>query len=105
MNPILTTGDTRNAELLDVPIAREAGLPKLTLEFWAGMTAPAGTPMDIVTKLNGAIHDALQSPEMKQRMSALGLDAKIGTPQQFTSFMAKEVPLWSEIIQKTSVNF
>jgi tripartite-type tricarboxylate transporter receptor subunit TctC len=105
MNPILITSENRNAELPDVPTAREVGLPKLTLEFWAGMLAPAGTPMDIVTKLNGAINDVLQSPEMKQGMSALSLDAKIGTPQQFTSFMTKEVPLWSEIVQKTGVKF
>lgn len=105
MNPILITSVNRNAKLPDVPTAREVGLPKLTLEFWAGMLAPAGTPMDIVAKLNGAIDNALQSPEMKERMSALSLDAKIGTPGQFASFMAKEVPLWSEIVQKTGVKF
>ena len=49
----------RSPELPDVPTAREVGLPDLTLEFWAGVLAPAGTPPEIVGKLNAAINDTL----------------------------------------------
>ena len=65
MRPLMITSPARSAELPDVPTAREAGLPELTLEFWAGVMAPAGTPSDIVGKLNAAINDTLRSPEMK----------------------------------------
>ncbi len=105
MIPLFVTSPARNPELPDVPTASEVGLPNLTLEFWAGALAPAGTPMEIVTKLNAEINDALRSPEMKKEMSALSLEPKIGTPEEFAAFMAREVPLWSEIVQKTGVKF
>ena len=59
-----------------MPTAREVGLPDLTLEFWAGVLAPAGTPPEIVGKLNAAINETLRSPEMKDSMAKLGMDAK-----------------------------
>ena len=62
MRPLLITSPARSAELPDVPTAREVGLPELTLEFWAGVLAPAGTPPEIVGKLNAAINDTLRSP-------------------------------------------
>jgi tripartite-type tricarboxylate transporter receptor subunit TctC len=105
MVPLLITSETRSAELPNVPTAREIGLPDLTLEFWAGMLAPAGTPSAVVAKLNAAINDTLRSPEMKQSMNDLGIEAKIGTPQDFAAFMAQEAPRWSEIVKRTGSKF
>ena len=78
-----------------MPTAREVGLPDLTLEFWAGVLAPAGTPPEIVGKLNAAINETLRSPEMKDSMAKLGFDAKIGSPQDFAKFIAEEIPRWT----------
>ena len=61
MRPLLITSPKRYGDLPDVPTAREVGLPELTLEFWAGMMAPAGTPPEIVGKLNAAINETLRS--------------------------------------------
>jgi tripartite-type tricarboxylate transporter receptor subunit TctC len=99
MRPLMITSPARSAELPDVPTAREAGLPELTLEFWAGVMAPAGTPPDIVARVNGAINDSLQSPEMKASMEKLRLDAKVGSPQDFARFIAAEIPRWAEIVK------
>jgi tripartite-type tricarboxylate transporter receptor subunit TctC len=105
MVPLLTTGADRSAELPDVPTAREIGLPDLTLEFWAAMLAPAGTPPAVVAKINAAVNDTLRSPEMKHSMSDLGFEAKIGTPEDFAAFMAQEAPRWSEIVKRTGSKF
>ena len=105
MRALAITSPARIAELPDVPTAREAGLPDLTLEFWAGVLAPAGTPPDIVGKLNAAINETLRSPEMKESMAKLGFDAKIGTPQEFATFIAEEIPRWAEIVKTTGVTF
>ena len=78
-------------------------MPELTLEFWAGVLAPAGTPPEIVAKLNAAINDSLQSPEMKASMAKLGLDAKIGSPQDFARFIADEIPRWAAIVKSVGV--
>jgi tripartite-type tricarboxylate transporter receptor subunit TctC len=103
MRALMITSPKRSAELPDVPTAREVGLPALTLEFWAGMLAPAGTPTDIVGKLNAAINETLRSDEMKAAMTKLGFDAKIGSPQDFATFIAEETPRWTEIVKATGV--
>ena len=95
MRPLLITSPARSDQLPDVPTAREAGLPELTLEFWAGVLAPAGTPPEIVGKVNAAINDTLRSPEMKDAMTKLGMEAKIGSPQDYARFIAEETPRWT----------
>ncbi len=103
MRPLLITSPARSALLPDVPTAREAGLPDLTLEFWAGVLAPAGTPPEVVAKVNAAINDSLRAPEMKEAMTKLGMDAKIGSPQDYARFIAEETPRWNAIVQATGV--
>ena len=103
MRALLITSPERSGLLPDVPTARELGLPGLTLEFWAGVLAPAGTPQPIVAKLNAAINDALRSPEMKEAMTKLGMDAKIGSPQDYARFITEESPRWNAIVQSTGV--
>jgi tripartite-type tricarboxylate transporter receptor subunit TctC len=103
MRALMITSPARSAELPDVPTAREVGLPELTLEFWAGVMAPAGTPPDIVGKINAAINDTLRSPEMKDAMARLGFDAKIGSPQDYARFIAEETPRWTGIAKATGV--
>ena len=103
MRALMITSPERSAELPDVPTAREVGLPALTLEFWAGILAPAGTPPDIIGKLNTAINETLRSNEMKANMTKLGFDAKIGSPQDFAKFVAEETPRWTEIVKATGV--
>jgi tripartite-type tricarboxylate transporter receptor subunit TctC len=103
MRPLLITASSRIAELPDVPTAREVGLPDMTLEFWAGIMAPAGTPPEIVAKVNAAINDTLRSSEMKEAMGKLGFDAKIGSPQDFAKFITEETPRWTGIVKSTGV--
>lgn len=103
MRALLITAPERSAELPDVPTAREVGLPDLTLEFWAGVLAPAGTPRAIVAKLNAAINDTLRSPEMKEAMTKLGMNAKIGSPQDYAKFITDEIPRWTAIVKSTGV--
>jgi tripartite-type tricarboxylate transporter receptor subunit TctC len=105
MRALAITSPARIAELPDVPTVREVGLPALTLEFWAGVLAPAGTPPEIVGKLNAAINETLRSPEMKESMAKIGFDAKIGSPQDFAAFIAEEIPRWAEIVNSTGVTF
>ncbi len=97
------TSGQRSADLPDVPTVKELGLPDLELYFWAGVLAPAGTPPEIVAKLNAAINDSLRSDEMKAAMTKLGFDAKIGSPQDFATFIGEETPRWRAIVKATGV--
>lgn len=103
MHPLLITSPARIAELPEVPTAREVGLPDLTLEFWAGVLAPAGTPPEIVTKVNRAINATLNMPQMKDSMSKLGMQPKTGSPQDFAAFIKEETPRWTGIVKSTGV--
>jgi tripartite-type tricarboxylate transporter receptor subunit TctC len=101
MRALAITSGVRSPDLPDVPTMIECGLPELTLDFWAGMLAPAGTPPAVVEKLNAAINASLQSPEMKASMSKLGFEAKIGSPQDFSAFIAEELPRWAKIVKSS----
>jgi tripartite-type tricarboxylate transporter receptor subunit TctC len=103
MRALAITSASRSPELPDVPTASEVGMPGLTLEFWAGILAPAGTPPEIVSKLNTAINETLRAGEMKTSMAKLGMDAKLGSPQDFAKFIAEERPRWTEIVKSTGV--
>jgi tripartite-type tricarboxylate transporter receptor subunit TctC len=103
MRPLLISSPTRSAVLPEVPTAREVGMPDLTLEFCAGVLAPAGTPVEVVDKVNGAINDTLRSAEMKEAMAKLGMDAKIGSPQDYATFIAEETPRWNAVVKSTGV--
>jgi tripartite-type tricarboxylate transporter receptor subunit TctC len=97
------TSPQRNPGLPDVPTMKELGLDELTLEFWAGMWAPAGVPVDVVDKLNAAVNAALQSPEMIASMKKLGFESRIGSSQDFAAFVAAEIPRWTAVVKASGV--
>jgi tripartite-type tricarboxylate transporter receptor subunit TctC len=96
-------GKAREADLPDVPTMIESGFPGLSLGFWAGLWAPAGTPTAIVARLNGAANAALGSPEMRDSMRRLGIAPSIGSVKDFASFIADEAPKWADIVSKSGV--
>ena len=97
------TSPQRNPHLPDVPTMKELGLDELTLEFWAGMWAPAGVPVDVVDNLNAAVNAALQSPEMIASMKKLGFESRIGSSQDFAAFVAAEIPRWTAVVKASGV--
>jgi tripartite-type tricarboxylate transporter receptor subunit TctC len=102
MRPLAITSATRSPDLPDVPTFAELGLSDLTLAFWAGMLAPAGTPPEIVRRLNTAINECLAAPDTKAAMAKLGFEAMIGSPQEFAAFIAAEIPRWADIVKSAS---
>ena len=97
------TSPQRNPGLPDVPTMKELGLDELTLEFWAGMWAPAGVPVDVVEKLNAAVNAALRSSEMIASMKKLGFESRIGSSQDFADFVAAEIPRWTAVVKASGV--
>ena len=92
-------GKTREADLPDVPTMIESGFPGLSLGFWVGLWAPAGTPAPIVAELNRATNAALGTPAMKESMARLGVAPSIGSVADFAAFIADEAPRWAEIVK------
>jgi tripartite-type tricarboxylate transporter receptor subunit TctC len=90
------TGVTRHAALPLVPTVIEAGLPELAFNpsDWTGILAPAGTPTDVIDKLNAAINGSLTSPEIQTRIAQQGADVRISSAQKFAAFLAAEAKKW-----------
>jgi tripartite-type tricarboxylate transporter receptor subunit TctC len=99
VRPLAVTTETRYKGLPDVPTMAESGLPQLSISFWAGILAPAGTPAPIVQKLNAAINETLKSPDVVASMEKIGFDPTPWSARQFADFMADEVKRWPGILK------
>jgi len=93
----------RSPDLPQVPTMKELGIEELSLEYWAGIWAPAGTPADIVEKLNVAVNKALQSPELIASLKKLGFETRIGSPRDFAAFITTEIPRWAAVVKASGV--
>jgi tripartite-type tricarboxylate transporter receptor subunit TctC len=91
---LVVTGEMRSDSLPEVPTMKEAGFPSLTRGFWAGLLAPAGTPADIVNRLNAEINAALSTSEMKASLMKVGVAPTPGSPQHFASLIVDEIEAW-----------
>jgi tripartite-type tricarboxylate transporter receptor subunit TctC len=85
--------------LPDLPTVAEAtGLKDFEADQWYGVVAPAGTPREVISKLNAQINAALNTPELKARLTAEGAVAMPGTPEAFGQLMAGEITRWKPVI-------
>lgn len=103
LKAIAVTGDTRVARLPQVPTVAESGVPKLQATLWSGILAPAGTPENVIAKLNEAINEDLRSADMRASLARFSADPKIVTPQQFTIFLAEEIRRWAELVSAAGI--
>jgi len=87
----------------EVPTVAEAGVPGYDANAWFGLFVPAATSKDIVTRLNLEIIKSLQTPDMRERLRALGATPGSGTPEQFTVLFRDEVAKWAKVIKAAGV--
>jgi tripartite-type tricarboxylate transporter receptor subunit TctC len=103
VRPIAVTGPQRSSLLPDVPTAAEAGYPEVQAGIWYGFVAPAGTPSDIVQKLNTAFSEALNDPMVKSRLAGLGLRVVADKPDSFKHFIARESARLKSVVAATGI--
>ena len=96
-------GPERAATLPNVPTSAEAGMPELVMITWYGLAAPAGVRQDIIDRLNVAAVTGMQTPEVKQRLSKVGIESVTNTPAAFASFMGAEVARWAQVIREAKI--
>lgn len=95
------TSSSRAPLAPDVPTIAEAGLPGYEVGTWYGVLAPAGTPRDVVDKLNRVITTYIKSPAIVAQLEKQGYEAVTSTPQEFASYMGSEIDKWAKVV-KTS---
>ena len=100
----LAVGTTKRSGLLpDVPTLAEAGVAKSDYLFWVGMLVHAKTPRDVVARINQATLKALQAPDVRERLTALGAEAMPMSPEQFDALIKDELASNAEIIKAAGI--
>ena len=100
LRALAVTTPQRNPSFPNVPTAMESGAPVYDFASWGGMFAPAGTPREIVLKLNGELAKALNGADIKKRFDDMGLVAKPSSPEDFGAFLQAEMNRWKGILAK-----
>jgi tripartite-type tricarboxylate transporter receptor subunit TctC len=104
LKALAVTSAARHPQLPDVPTMAESGIADYVTTFWTGVIVPAGTPPDIVNKLNVAINDGLKSPLVQDSLGKVGAQPAPGSPQDFGKFIAEEMRKWSAIAQTAGLS-
>ncbi len=86
-----------------VPTSAQAGMPELVFVTWYGVAAPAGLRPEITARLNTEIVKIMQTPEVKQRLAKVGIDAVSSTPPEFADYVRSEAAKWGRVIRDASI--
>jgi tripartite-type tricarboxylate transporter receptor subunit TctC len=96
---LAVTSRARSPLLPNVPTVAESGMPGFEAVTWFGFAVPTGTPRPIIDRLNVEIGKALAMPDVKQKLSAQGIDVAGGTPEQFGAYMHDEFAKWGQLVK------
>ena len=100
---LAVTARSRVAELPDIPTTKEAGLPEVEMYSWVSLFAPAGTPKDVVERINSEVNVALKENELRRKITEHGAKPEGGTPEQFATFLAAERVRWKRVVELAGV--
>lgn len=103
LKPLAVTSSHRFSGLPDVPTIAESGVPGYDASAWNGIAAPAKTPRAIVERLSKEVNAAVASPEVKQRLHGLGVEARGSTPEEFRAFLVSEIGKWKDVIERAKI--
>jgi tripartite-type tricarboxylate transporter receptor subunit TctC len=103
LRALAVTSRARSPFMPDLPTMAEAGVPDYEVTAFNGVAAPAGTPPEIVAKLNAAINEGMQAPEIQERLTKLGAIAPKNSPDEFAAFIAAELAKWSALARSANI--
>jgi tripartite-type tricarboxylate transporter receptor subunit TctC len=103
LKALVVSSERRIAALPDVPSAAQAGVEKFIGVNWFGISAPAGTPGDVIARLNTELNTVLNLPDMKSKLAALGLDAAPAGQKETVSFVDDEINRWSALVKAANI--
>lgn len=100
---LAVTTNKRSAVFPELPTMQEAGIRGYETSTWGGLLAPAGTPRDVIAKLDAEVIKALAAPDVREKLAAAGIDAAGGSAQQFADFIQSEMTRWGKVAQAAGV--
>jgi len=102
LRALATASKKRSVLAADVPTLAELGMP-IDFDTWYAVYAPAGTPREVVARLNTEINRILAQPELKERANALGIELQGGSPEQLATHMQGEIARWSRLARTANI--
>jgi tripartite-type tricarboxylate transporter receptor subunit TctC len=103
LRPLAVMGPKRNPAIKDVPTIAEAGFPQLVAEDWGGILVKAGTPANVIARLNNAVNSALKTDKVREALAKIGTDVGGGTPQEFGAHVHAETVRWTKVIKDAGI--
>jgi tripartite-type tricarboxylate transporter receptor subunit TctC len=101
LRALAVTSTKRVDDLPNVPTIHESGYKGFDAATWFGLLAPAGTPKDVVARLNAEFNKALQQPELRKKLGDEGADPAGGTPEQFAALIKDEAVRWGKVVKES----
>ena len=103
LRPLAITRIKRSALYPELPTMDEAGVKGFNLDAWAGLVAPAGTPPDVVAKLNTALRPIIDSPDVQKRFKNVGFEGFSSTPQELGDFIKVQLGVWGKMVKDANI--
>ena len=100
---LAVTGSARAKTAPELPTIAEAGLPGYEFYVWYALLVPSATPRPIVRKINESFDRALNSPDVRDRLAAIGIDALGGTSEKFAAFLKSEMRKWAKVAKEANI--
>lgn len=99
LKALAVTSSQRSPVAPNIPTVAESGLPGYEAIAWNGILAPAGTPKEVIARLNTELRKVLENPDVRQRFEAQGFAASWNSPTDFGNFLQAEVGKWAKVVQ------
>jgi tripartite-type tricarboxylate transporter receptor subunit TctC len=103
LRALAVTSAQRAPAAPEIPTVAEAGLPGFEAATWFALVAPAGTPTDVLARLNADVKRALTQPDVKQRFADLGMTAEDSTPEGLDVYIKSEIAKWTKVIKEADI--
>ena len=103
LRALAITSKTRSALAPDIPTMAEQGFPEVEVLNWQGLIGPKGMPPDVVRMLNTIANQALQDPDLKDKILSQGNELGGGTPEQFAALIKSEAPRWAKVVRDAKI--
>jgi tripartite-type tricarboxylate transporter receptor subunit TctC len=103
LRALAVTRIKRSALFPDLPTMDEVGVEGFDLDSWAGVVAPARTPPEIVTRLNGELRKIIDNPDIKRKLKNVGFEAFSSSPEEFASYIKVQFDRWGKMVADAGI--
>lgn len=101
IRPLAVTSARRSPAFKDIPTIAESGIAGFDVNPWFGLFAPAGTPATVVRQINAAVADAMQNPEVAEKVAKAGADTYLISPEEFAALLKADIAKWAKVVKES----